>query len=152
MRQKRLPRSQHYFSLVEQNATMKPHGIACILEVNIIRAQNVISSQHYQSSDGRQGEYICKRMLRKCKAWLTMVMIRKLEIMSWLIDWLTISGWKDKRGTRVFGQSTNEKLGAVLVVNMMLLLWSSGLTKKYRWSTINGQPHGPTHLIPFFKN
>ena len=44
MRQKRLPRSQHYFSLVEQNATMKPHGIACILEVNIIRAQNVISN------------------------------------------------------------------------------------------------------------
>ena len=52
MRQKRLPRSQHYFSLVEQNATMKPHGIACILEVNIIRAQNVISNNNVNARYG----------------------------------------------------------------------------------------------------
>ena len=72
--------------------------------------------------------------------------------------WFTISGWKDKRGTRVFVQSTNEKLGAVLVVNnehdvafMIIGIDDQSQRQKYRWSTINGPPHEPTNLIPLSK-
>ena len=67
--------------------------------------------------------------------------------------WLTISGWKDKRGTRVFVQSTNEKLGAVLVVNnehdvafMIIGIDNQSQRQKYWLSTIR-----PTHLIPLSK-
>ena len=38
------------------------------LNTSLIRAQNVISNNHYQSSDGRQGEYICKRWLEEVKS------------------------------------------------------------------------------------
>ena len=108
-------------------------------QITIIRARMDLTS----ANDG----------LRKCKAWLTMVMIRKSKIMLWLIDYLTMSGWKDKRRTRVFVQSTNEKLGAVLVVNnehdvtfIIIRIDDQYKRQKYRWSTIK-----PTHLIPLSK-
>ena len=151
MRQKRLRRSQHHFRLVEQNATMKPHGIACILEVNIllelrmwyqitiIRARMDVKAST-SANDG----------LGKCKAWLTMVMIRKLKIVLWLIKWLTISEWKDKRDQSLCSinkwETWRSAGGEHDVAFMIIGIDDQSQRQKYRWSSIK-----PTHLIPLSK-